>query len=53
MLLFEHKQHIQSRYLLLKKLLFKGALHPFALSFVSLETQSYFWMVKCFTSCLL
>ena len=27
------------------RLIFKGTLHPFALSFVSLETQSYFWMV--------
>ena len=24
------------------RLIFKGTLHPFALSFVSLETQSYF-----------
>jgi len=27
----------------------KGSLHPFALSFVSLETQSYFWMVMVYS----
>jgi len=27
----------------------KGSLHPFALSFVSLETQSCFWMVMVYS----
>jgi len=27
----------------------KGTLHPFALSFVSLETQSHFWMVMVYS----
>jgi len=30
-------------------LIIKGSLHPFALSFVTLETQSYFWMVMVYS----
>jgi len=35
---------------MIKSIYFKGTLHLFSLSFVSLETQSYFWMVMVYST---